>query len=75
VVRKRKTVSLEMIKNEIRRGNGGGVENHCGWCVYVDASGHHSYVVDENNEPVSYSRVGILKTISKQVTKVSESTL
>ena len=68
-MKKRLTVSLDTIKNEIRRGNDGGIENHCGWCVYVDETGNHRYVVDERGEPVAFDRIGILKTISRQISK------
>ena len=67
------TVSFEEVKTILRRGGGGAVRNHGGWCVYVNKLGRTFYVVDDADaRPVAFQRI---RQISAQRLPASTLTL
>ena len=56
------TVSFEDVKTILRRGDGGSIRNHGGWCVYINKQGSSFYVVDSaDSRPVPYQRIGPIR--------------
>lgn len=57
-MKRQNTIALHEVKEFLRRGLGGGVENSGGFCVYVDREGKRQYVVDdENMKPVAFKEL------------------
>ncbi|MBF0441879.1 MAG: hypothetical protein HQK54_08250 [Oligoflexales bacterium] len=68
-----KTVPLASAMTLLRRGGAGTLENYGGFCVYVDGSGSHFYVVDdESRKPVPYKQIEPI-SISKYYTSLTSS--
>lgn len=60
-MKKLATMPLATVKTALRRGTGGALFNHGGWCVYVDTRGRRYYVVDEDDgNPVPFHQVRAL---------------
>ena len=57
------TIALDEVKEAMRRGMGGAVENRGGYCVYVDGDGRRLYVVDEQTKrPVPFRELKGLRS-------------
>lgn len=60
-MKKLATMPLANVKTALRRGTGGRVYNHGGWCVFIDVSGRRYYVVDEDDgRPVPFQQIRTL---------------
>ena len=67
-MKKVRTVSLEIVKTILRRGEGGRVENYGGWSVFVDLKGEHFYVMDDcDSNPVAYRKIGPISSTRSKV--------
>ena len=75
-MKRQSTIALDEVKEAMRRGMGGAVENRGGFCVYVDGEGRRLYVVDEQSKrPVPFrelkgirsSRSGLSLRVASQL--------
>ena len=57
--RKVQTITLANVKQSLRRGEETSLRNYGGWCVFVNSSREHFYVVDDANhfDPVPFEKM------------------
>ena len=76
VLKKVGTVSFEEVKTLLRRGGGGSIRNHGGWCVYINKEGQTLYVVDDSDaRPVAFQRIRPLRPQRISATTMTISSL
>lgn len=55
-------VSIDTVRRDLLRGEGGALEDLGGWCVYVSPAGSRHYVYDENASMVRYRAMACYST-------------
>lgn len=63
-MKRQSTIALHDVKEAMRRGTNGGVENRGGFGVFIDADGRRQYVVDdESMKPVAFKELKSLLSV------------
>jgi hypothetical protein len=72
--RKLNSISVDEVKEVLRRGRGGEIRNCSGWSVFYPEAGQPKFIVDDENgcTPVPYTR---LKSLSVSVRRVARPTV
>lgn len=55
-----KCISLQLVKQHLRKDHRCSVINASGYCIFMDTKGGMHYILDDNGEPVTFSSFNTL---------------